>query len=427
MEYWKGLSALGERPPAYASSFTPLQVPSDAWQQRLDLIASAKTTIINTVYIIEPDMYGEAYIDALIAARKRGVAVTLVVDFLAHHGWCTTYEIDEVARLDKKLKALSAAGGVIAWYAPPIEQVNRLGRGMHFKSLIVDGQTAIYGGRNVGESYAVKWGDFEARLQGTIVGSLGAETIAIMRHADPTLGVPITQHDEAKRAYAKRLEEALVEIKRNFIVARSENAAHALRGEPRGMMLQLVVCDPLREGSLFERGPNRVSQALIETFTRARTSITLTSNYVNASESLQNILIAAAKRGVKVTVISAGPNANTKSNIPYVNASSSYPALLAAGVRIFETRILDHSKVYLVDDTVAAFGSYNLEKPADGPLVEGLMFSDDPALVQNAKQHLDAIIATNADLYVPPRRLSFWAAIADWFKRFFYGLLSPFI
>ncbi len=424
LDYWKKLTELGERPPAYASKIEALTDRSEAWAQRLALIGAAQSTIVNTLYIIEPDAYGEAYLDALIAATKRGVKVTLVVDFLAQHAWYSTYPNEEVEGVDKKLDALIEAGGVVAWYAPPIEQVGRLGRGMHFKSLIVDGHTAIYGGRNVGESYVVKWGDFEVLLQGTIVGSLGAETIEIMRHADPTLAVSLFEHDQAKQDYQLRLDSALAEIKRAFMTARGENAARALKGEPRGTMMQLVVCDPLRTGSVFEPEANRVTTALLETFKRATKSITVTSNYVNASDALQGELIAASKRGVAVTVITAGPNANTKSNIPYINASTNYPALLDAGIRIMETRTLDHSKVYVVDDKVAAFGSYNLEKPADGSLVEGLMFTDDPKMVETAKAHLEHIIATNTDVYVRPRKLGFWESIADFFKRFFYGLLA---
>ena len=72
--------------------------------------------------------------------------------------------LDRVERFDQKLRALVDAGGHVGWYAQPKTQLKNPGHGQHYKTLIADGERAIVGGRNIGESYFKTWTDFDVEL-----------------------------------------------------------------------------------------------------------------------------------------------------------------------------------------------------------------------------------------------------------------------
>ena len=72
-------------------------------------------------------------------------------------------------------------------------------------------------------------------------------------------------------------------------------------------------------------------------------------------------------------------------DLAWIAAAAGYPKLLDAGVRIYENRAGEHSKIVLVDDAWAAFGSYNFEDAAHDRLAEAMLATRHPAAVAPAR------------------------------------------
>ena len=92
---------------------------------------------------------------------------------------------------------------------------------------------------------------------------------------------------------------------------------------------------------------------------RAVRYVHIMTPYLILDNELENALIYAAKRGVKVSILLPGiPD----KQIPYALAKTHYPALLDAGVRIYEyTPGFVHAKVFICDDYEAVVGTINLD------------------------------------------------------------------
>jgi cardiolipin synthase len=99
----------------------------------------------------------------------------------------------------------------------------------------------------------------------------------------------------------------------------------------------------------------------------ARRSIHVTNPYFVVDEPMKQAFIAAAVRGVEVTVIVPGRLENelvrVDQNLVHYAGRGELGALLAAGIRVFEYKAaLLHAKTMVVDGTWATVGSTNLDR-----------------------------------------------------------------
>ncbi len=117
----------------------------EAYPAMLAAIASAEHSIALTSYIFRDDVVGQAFVDALIAARKRGVEVRVLLDSIG-----AGYFFPKVIRR-------LAAGGVTAdqflhtwipWRMPFLNMRS------HRKILVCDGSHGFTGGMNIGAEYS---------------------------------------------------------------------------------------------------------------------------------------------------------------------------------------------------------------------------------------------------------------------------------
>ncbi|MCC6812118.1 MAG: phosphatidylserine/phosphatidylglycerophosphate/cardiolipin synthase family protein [Deltaproteobacteria bacterium] len=396
-EYWKIIAQCARRAPAVATEVEYLREHDKAWNARLALVNGANESIVCSTYCIEPDAFGLAYVDALIAAKKRGVAVALVIDTLAQKFVMKGAQADALAM---KLKELEASGATVRRFGGLEQQSRLLASGNHAKMLVVDGMHAIAGGRNVGGNYyGHLFRDFEMRMTGPVALQMQADFMTILGRTDYEKG-PGTFSLPARPG---------------------EKGPGKIAG-----LYHVVTWDPLHDGGEIMREKNRITQALLMTFLRARREITLTSNYVVGHPELRQALIDAAQLGVKVRIITTGESASHISKMAYRATTPGYDELVAAGVEIYETQDTpDHAKIFVVDD-VAAFGSYNLSDYADGRLSETLIFTAAANDVAKMRAILEESIAKGSTRYVPGAepKLSFGERFKRWIGSLVYTVRS---
>ena len=75
-------------------------------------------------------------------------------------------------------------------------------------------------------------------------------------------------------------------------------------------------------------------------------------------------------------------------DLAWIAAAAHYPRLMKAGVRIYENRHGEHSKIVLIDNEWVAFGSYNFEHAAHDRLAEAMLASRDVRATQPAAADL---------------------------------------
>ncbi len=129
----------------------------------MDLVGSATTTLDICFYIFAEDEVSSELRDALCAAARRGVAVTLILDSFG------------ASASDRFLQPLVDAGGRYFCFSPRIG-LRYLIRN-HQKMVIADGERALFGGFNIEDDYFAPpeqngWNDLAISLEGDAVAGL---------------------------------------------------------------------------------------------------------------------------------------------------------------------------------------------------------------------------------------------------------------
>ncbi|MEJ7927676.1 phosphatidylserine/phosphatidylglycerophosphate/cardiolipin synthase family protein [Sphingobium sp. AN641] len=134
------------------------------WTALIDLIDSARSSLKLYYYIFADDESGHIMLDRLIAARNRGVAVTLIVDAFGSGG------------PDQPLfDGLIAAGGHFAWFGA--RRSTRYLIRNHQKIAIADDERLMIGGFNISHDYfgpveADGWRDLGLVIRGPQVEAM---------------------------------------------------------------------------------------------------------------------------------------------------------------------------------------------------------------------------------------------------------------
>ena len=137
-----------------------------------ELVESARTRLDVCFYIFAEDGVGAQFRDALAAAARRGVRVTLIVDQFG------------AGASDDFLRPLTDAGGVCLRFSA--KWTRRYLIRNHQKVVIADGVKAMFGGFNIADAYFAPpeqngWADLGIVIEGSAVEGLN-EWYARLRH-----------------------------------------------------------------------------------------------------------------------------------------------------------------------------------------------------------------------------------------------------
>jgi cardiolipin synthase len=288
----------------------------------LAAIADAKKRIHLETYILRADATGRRFLDAMAERARAGVEVRLLYDGIGSLGLGSG-----------ELDGLRAAGADVVVFNPIARFYPRWvpRRRDHRKILIVDGEIAFTGGLNIGDEYfegaqvgagREPWRDAHVRIAGPAVMMLEAVFLESWFRADGP-DCPWTS--------------AL------------DLTPSAAGGESVGV---------LADGPSYHR--RRTRELLIEVLGRTERQARFATPYLIPGRPLRNALMAAASRGVEVTILIAG-----YIDHPVVRWATfaKLPELLATGIRVYEyERSMMHAKVAVFDDDWAILGTSNLDR-----------------------------------------------------------------
>ncbi|MBE0603872.1 MAG: cardiolipin synthase [Deltaproteobacteria bacterium] len=316
------LKATGTPPPVSGNRVTFLTRGDDAYDAVHTLIAGAKEHIHAEFFILDSDVVGKRFIQALAARAKEGIRVRLLLD-----------DIGSWRALRRLMGPLRDAGGEIAAFLPalPLQRRRSAHLRNHRKLLIADGRKAFTGGMNIGKKYMGprvtkgQWKDLSVRIEGPAVSDLQALFLDDWAYAT----------DQA-------------EPHGNFF---PELPAFT-GGNPSPCILQVATSGP-------DRATQPIYQGVFTAFTAARRRIWIETPYFVPDEGIMAALRNAALRNVDVRLIV--PASSDLRLVSYAGRSY-FNELLSVGIRIFLYRPTNlHSKVLIIDDDVAGVGSPNVD------------------------------------------------------------------
>lgn len=283
----------------------------------LDAIVVAEKTIDCSSYIYWPGGIADRFEAALSERARDGVEVNLVLD-----GYGSA-KLDE-AHLDR----LRDAGVHVSIFRPPRwYNAKKLNNRMHRRILVIDGTLAFAGGVGIADVWS---GDAE----------------------DP---------EHWRETHVCVQGPAVLDLFGAFL----ENWTEATGGLLTGTHIVDPGCfDDGVELQVTRSTPTGGATAMTELFycaiAGARERLWLTTAYFAPDRSFEEVLCAAARRGVDVRVVVNGQEVDKE--IARRAGHRSYEKLLDAGVRLFEyDKTMLHAKVLVVDDGWANVGSANFD------------------------------------------------------------------
>jgi cardiolipin synthase len=309
------LNNVVQRPLVAGNSVEDLVGGAQAYPAMLEAIDHARHSVMLASYIFSGDGIGEQFVEALVRAHLRGVAVRVLVD-------------DVDVRFSRKSAArpLRRAGVPFGVFNPPFvpARLNAVHLRNHRKILVVDGTLGFTGGMNIDRRYWKPEAPDEAsrdlhfRLRGPIVSQL-AEVFAEDWH---------------------------------FVTD------EALRGAP-----WFVPCAAAGEvlARCIDDGPDDTTEplrwAIVGGLNQAQRSVRIMTPYFVPDSALITSLDVAAMRGVEVDILLPAT-----SDIPHVQwaAWGQLWQVLERGCRVWRSPgPFDHSKLMVVDGAWTLLGSAN--------------------------------------------------------------------
>jgi cardiolipin synthase len=352
-----------------ASSFLPLWDRAAEWRQRLGMIEEARSFLYLSTFYIEWDNYARELLDALERAARRGVEVSLLVDGFGQRLGGVLMTPGDKAALTVRLHALREAGADVRYYRPRHAVQRWVGGGQHIKIQAADTGEVITGSSNLTKTSFEGWNEFSVAVRGPIARMV-LESWRLMGDVDP-----------AHLGHLARLEDD------RPAMARPSSAG----------TFDYWCCNPnLHQtvtGPFGWRGRNVVTDRMIDMLDAARTSASITAFYFKPVPALMDAVLRAAGRGVRVEVFHSHRDALPATELAWIAAAAGYRRLLAAGVTIRENRRGEHSKIVLVDDAWAAFGSYNFEDAAHDRLAEAMLATRDAGAVASIRAIIEGLRA----------------------------------
>ena len=399
----------------------PLASSTDAFAARTFLAQAADRTLDVQYYIWHDDETGTLLLEALFRAAERGVRVRLLLDDMDTSGQ------------DERLAALDAHPNVeVRLYNPfPNRRLRsldfvtdfaRVNRRMHNKSFTADNQATIVGGRNVGDQYFgaesdVAFADLDVLATGAAVREVSADFDRYWNSpsAVPTaalIGAPAPESTERVRAAWTKLN-ADPAAARYVEALRSTPLVRELIGGTLALdwaPARVVSDNPAKVLNPPERKDLHMLAQLDAAIGKPARELDLVSPYFVPTEEGTAALVALAKRGVKVRVLT-NSLAATDVSVVHAGYAKYREELVRGGVRLYELKpILQakdrermggsdaslHAKTFSVDRSRIFVGSFNFDPRSARLNTEMGLVVESPALAARLSDALDRDLARNA-------------------------------
>jgi cardiolipin synthase len=348
----------------------------------LAALGAARKSILLETYIYADGQLGRQFLEALLAAARRGVRVRVLVDAVG--SWFLP---------DDFFRALVAAGAEVRRFNPL--HLWRFGVRDHRKLLVCDESIIFIGGFNVADEY-----DGDGVTRGWC--DLG------VRIKNPKLAGELADSFEELFALADFHRNPLLRLR---AFKRKRKAQKSTSGK-------LLSIRPGRGASPFQT-------ALYRDLAHAR-DVRIVSAYFLPTRRVRRELLRVVRRGGRVQLLLAG-----KSDVPVsqMAARSLYHRLLKAGVEIYEyqPQIL-HAKLILADGSTYV-GSSNLDIRSLNLNYELMLRFEDKPVAAEAQEIFARALkhSRKIELHSWRKTQTLWQRWKNHWAHFLLARIDPFV
>lgn len=305
-------------PPIIEGNHVEVLLNGDAiFPAMLGAIRAAEHTITFETYIYWSQTIGKEFSDALAERARAGVKVHVMLDFIG------SMKMDLAA-----IDTMKAAGVRLERFHKPVWwKFTKLNNRTHRKVLVVDGKVGFTGGVGIADQWRgtaqdrKHWRDTHFRVEGPVVGQMQAVFT-----------------DNWTKATGVVLDGP------HYFPALAAKGGHAAQ--------------------MFSSSPSGGSESMLLMYlmsiTAAQHTIHLSSSYFVPEELTIRALVAAARRGVRIRIITPGDDID--SDLVRAASRARWGPLLAAGIGIAEYQpTMYHVKALVVDSLMVSVGSTNFD------------------------------------------------------------------
>ena len=297
--------------------FEVLENGDEIFPAMLSAIRGAEKSITFESYIYWSGSIGREFAEALSERARAGVKVHVLLD------WLGSSKLDST-----QIEAMKSAGASVRRFHEPVWYLlDRMNNRTHRKLLVVDGKVGFTGGVGIADAWsgnaqdATHWRDTHFRAEGPVVAQMQAVFV------DNWIKVTgeVFHGDDYFPTLSKR----------------GEASAQMFSSSPDG-------------------GSESMRLMYLLAITAAAKTIHLSSAYFVPDDLTLKALVAAAKRGVKVKIITPGEHMDAETVRKASRAR--WGKLLQANVEILEYQpTMYHCKVLVVDGLWLSVGSTNFD------------------------------------------------------------------
>lgn len=308
-------------------------------------IRAARSTITVQLYYCQPGAVADSLARYLTERARAKVRVLVLLDAFGA----------QPLRKDKRwVKQLTDAGVEIAWLRPlHWYSLHKANNRSHVRAIVVDGRVGYTGGFGLADYWLGdgrrddQWRDSNVRFEGP----------------------------------------AVMQLQAAFAAAWVEATGEMVIGDLYFPRASFQPVGPTRAGLLFSgptTGSTTAERFMAVSIASARKRYYAANSYFVPDDDFRRLLVQAAKRGVDVRILTAGPKTDVKTTT--YAGRARYPELLEGGVRIYEYQpTMMHSKTFVVDGVWSTVGSLNFDN-------RSLAFNNESNLVM-----LDATLGAQMD------------------------------
>lgn len=380
-------------PDATSTDVYLLDDPVLAWTTRWRMITEARRTIDVAYFILDQDVFGVAFLGALLDRADHGLQVRILLDGLG-----TDMSRNLIG--DDLLEELGSHPNVeVRLFRPMIQRlrdltltwrITELVASQHDKIIVVDGQWALTGGRNIAAAYFTPPGregrqfvDYDVLLHSQVTAyslqraferihqvAAGRAERANIIPRQAALKAAFHRMDAWLRGQELPLSDVTT-VRELDIQWRARlwehpelrNALHALSA-PRAQRAETRIVDTVARREPMASEITRTFLTLLQT---AEQDVLIVNPYLALDESAVRAMEHAARRGVRITLLTNSPW-SSDNDLTQGVFTEQWPTILARvpTARLFVLGGHDtlHAKLAAFDDHLSLLGTYNLDPTA---------------------------------------------------------------
>jgi cardiolipin synthase len=308
-------------------------------------LASAQSTITVQMYYSQPGKVADSMAKYLVDRAKNNVRVLLLMDAFGSQP------------LKKKWVENVRAGGVEVVWLRPLRwyTLQKAAQRSHVRVVVIDGKIGYTGGFGLADYWLGdgrhdgQWRESNVRFEGPTVGALQA----------------------------------------TFAAGWAEATGELLTGDMFFPKISFADIGEVQAGLMHtipSTGSTAAERFMALSIAGARKTLYISNSYFVPGETFLKLLLAAAKRGVDVRILTVSDKTDVKTT--WYAGRTYYEKLLEGGVRIYEyLPSMMHAKTMVVDGMWSDVGSMNFDN-------RSLSFNDESLLValdRNVGAQMDSI------------------------------------